>query len=98
MLFSRDTSPEAERVLVGRLRGMPPARRLALVFELNDLARTMSMSGLRERNPGASDDEIEARYAELVLGPVLATRVFAARRTRGIRTGGRPVDDGESTA
>ena len=98
MLFSRDTSPEAERVLVGLLRRMPPARRLAMVFELNELARTMSLSGLRERNPGASDDEIEARYAELVLGRELAGRVLAARETQGIRAGGRSVDDGESTA
>ncbi len=98
MLFSRDTSPEAERVLVGLLRGKTPAQRLAMVFRLNELARTMARSGLRARNPGASEEEIEARYAELVLGREMAARVLAARKARGIGAAARSVDDAESTA
>lgn len=89
MLFSQDTSPEAERVLVGLLRAKAPAERLSMVFQLNDLARALTFAGLRERNPAASDDEIEARYAELILGTQLATRVLDARKARRIDSGAR---------
>ncbi len=89
MLFSDDTSPEAERVLVGLLRARAPAERLSSVFHLNALARSLTFAGLRERNPDASDDEIEARYAELILGTQLAARVLATRKARGLGSGAR---------
>jgi len=89
MLFSEDTSPEAERVLVGLLRARPPAERLSSVFHLNALARSLTFAGLRDRNPGASNDEIEVLYAGMDLGRQLAARVLDAWRARGIAAGAR---------
>lgn len=42
-----DTSPEAEAVLIGLLREMPPWRKLDMLGELKDAARTLALSGLK---------------------------------------------------
>jgi hypothetical protein len=80
MAYSRDTSPEAERVQIELLRRMTPARKLRLLSELNDLGRQLAMAGLRQRHPGATREELEREYVSLTLGPELAAEVLAARK------------------
>lgn len=72
----RDTTPEAERVLLDLIRQATPARKLEIVGNMNKLLRELAISGLRSRHPDASDEEIHRRLADIVLGPDLAERVF----------------------
>ena len=74
-LFS-DTSPEAEAVLIQLLREMPPWRRLEMVNQLNATVRTLALSGLKSRHPGASEAELRRRLADLLLGTELAKEAY----------------------
>jgi hypothetical protein len=77
-----DTSREALRIQYAALRRLSPAKRLALVDDLTRLARTMCREGLRRRHPGVTEAELDALFAELVLGPELAAKVLEHRRAR----------------
>ncbi len=74
-LFS-DTRPEAEAVLIGLLRQAPPWRKLHMVGQLNQTVRTLAISGLRQRYPEATPQELRRRLADLLLGPDLAVRAY----------------------
>jgi len=80
MLFSRDTSPEARRILIEILRKKTPAEKLAMVDEAIAFGRELTMTGLRMRNPGASASELEVLYLEHMLGQDLARNILAATR------------------
>ena len=87
MIFSRDTSLEADRVMVELLRRTTIGRKWIMVDQQCDLARSLARSGLRMRHPEADPAEIEARLYELILGPELGPRVLAARQARDSRGG-----------
>lgn len=80
--FEGDTSREALRVQFAALRRLTVAQRLAAMDDLTRLARSMSREGLKRRHPRATDAEIDARFAELVLGRELAAKVRDHRRAR----------------
>jgi len=71
-----DTPLETERVLFAMLREMPPWRKVEMVVQLNRTARELALTGLRERYPNASPEELRRRLADLVLGPELAERAY----------------------
>ena len=71
-----DTTPEAERVLIDLLRQAPPWRKLEMVGQLNQAVRTLALSGLRQRHPQATQEELRRRLADLLLGPALAAQVY----------------------
>ncbi len=71
-----DTSAEAERVQIEILRSMPSWRKLQLVDDLVTTTRILALTGLRERFPAASSEELRRRLASIVLGPDLASRVY----------------------
>ena len=71
-----DTRPEAEAVLIKLLRQAPPWRKLHMVGQLNQAVRTLALSGLRQRHPQATDQELRRRLADLLLGPDLAAQVY----------------------
>ena len=80
MLFASDTSPEARAVLLAILRGQAPERRLQIALAATDAAREMIRADLRERFPGASDEELHERFLERWLGAEVAGPVIAHRR------------------
>lgn len=80
--FDGDTSREALRARFAALRRITPSRRLALMDDLTVLVQSMTREGLRRRHPGLSEAELDARFFELVLGPVLAAKVLEHRRAR----------------
>lgn len=84
--FGGDTSREALRARFAALRRIPSFQRLALMDDLTRLAQSMSREGVRRRNPGLAEDELEVRYFELVLGVDLAARVLEHRRARSARS------------
>lgn len=75
VLFS-DTRPEAEAVLVDLLRRAPPWRKLYMVSQMNQTVRILALSGLRQRYPQASPEELNRRLADLLLGPKLAQKAY----------------------
>jgi hypothetical protein len=75
-LLFPDTRPEAEAVLIELLRQAPPWRKLHMVGQLNQTVRTLALSGLCQRYPEATSQELRRRLADLLLGPDLAARVY----------------------
>jgi hypothetical protein len=93
MIFSRDTSLEADRIMVELLRRATIGRKWAMLDQQCELVRSLARSGLKTRYPDAGPAEIEARLYDLVLGPELGPRVLAARREQEFR-GGEPLGPG----
>ena len=58
---SPDTTPDAERRQVAIWRRMTGEEKLRLIGELCDSVRYLAELGLRERYPGAPDNEIRMR-------------------------------------
>jgi Rv0078B-related antitoxin len=75
-VLSRDTSREAEDLQVQIWRSMTPAQKLDLALGASKAAREMARAGLRDRHPGASEDEITQRLALITLGDDLARRAY----------------------
>ncbi len=71
-----DTPVEVEAFYIEHLRRMPSWRKLEILAQMNRLVIQLAMSGLRQRHPLASEDELRRRLADLLLGPELAERVY----------------------
>jgi hypothetical protein len=71
-----DTHPTAERVQIDLMRSTPVWRKMDLLAQLNQAARLFALSGLRRRHPGATEQEVRRRLADLILGAELAERVY----------------------
>lgn len=87
MPWSRDTRLAARKRMIELARQIPFERRLAILDAEFATSRTLAISGLRRRSPGASDEEIEAQYYRLTLGPLLGDTVLALKRARGTEAG-----------
>ena len=77
--LARDTSADAETVMLGIYREMPAWRRLELLDEACALSIELARVGLRRRNPGASDETIERLLRDLMLGEDLAAVIYGPR-------------------
>ncbi len=74
--MNRDTTPEAEAVLI-RLWGETPSwRKWKMMEHLNRTARELAHAGLQRRHPDATPEELRRCLADLVLGPELAAQVY----------------------
>lgn len=71
-----DTQPQAERVQIELLRQAPSWRKLDMVGQLNQTVRTLALSGLRQRHPQATPQQLRRRLADLLLGPALAALAY----------------------
>lgn len=74
--LSRDTSPEAERIQIELLRQMPSWRKMELINQLTQMWYALALTGLRHRHPQASDEELQRRLADRMLGSDLAAQVY----------------------
>lgn len=72
----RDTSPEAEAVLISLMQEAPPWRKLQMVDQMNQTVKMLLMAGLRDRHPQASDDQLRRFLASLLLGEELASKAY----------------------
>jgi hypothetical protein len=73
-----DTTPEAEAVLLARLRQMTPTRRLHMMAQLNRQMRGLALTGIRRRHPQAAPAEQQRRLATLLLGDQIADAAYGA--------------------
>ena len=47
-----------------------------MLAQLNQTARSLALSGLRQRHPNAGDSQLQRYLADLLLGEELAERVY----------------------
>ena len=75
-VLSSDTHPKIEQLQIELIRRMPSWKKFSLVDGLNETVRTLAVSGIRERHPDASPEEIRFMLAQLMLGEELARKVY----------------------
>jgi len=71
-----DTAPEAHAVQLELYRRMTPAEKLRRVSDLTAGACLLSVAGLRQRHPGATEGELLLRLAVLRLGAETVARAY----------------------
>ncbi len=71
-----DTHPKMEALQIRLLRAASPAHKMGMLASLNTSAKTLALSGLRQRYPQAKPAELRRLLADLWLGPELAARVY----------------------
>ena len=74
--LSMDTSPDVQRLQAGLWRRMSPLEKARAVSEITRTVQELSLAGIRQRHPGASERECMLRLAMLKLGPALACQVY----------------------
>lgn len=74
--YYTDTHPKMEALQIKLLRETPPWRKMEMLVSLNASAQALALAGLRRRYPAASPSELHRRLADLLLGEVLARKVY----------------------
>lgn len=78
--LSADTSPEAEELYFKLLRKKSSAEKMQMVDQLNKMVRGLAITGLRERHPEDSEQELKVRLAELLYGRDAAEQISTRLR------------------
>jgi hypothetical protein len=71
-----DTRPEIAAFQRSLLRQVGPARKLAMLGQMNQTVKTLALSGLQSRYPDESPEMLRRRLADLILGSALASLVY----------------------
>lgn len=74
--FSRDTSPDVQRMLIARFRTMTPAEKCGLVDSLTRGSEAFALAGIRMRHPDATAEELRLRLGALRIGRDLVLTVY----------------------
>lgn len=75
---SRDTSEAIDREVFDGLRAMTPLQRLQIAVRASRALHRLSVAGLRQRYPDASEEELGRRAGALRLGRELTLMAFGA--------------------
>ncbi len=75
-VLSSDTSIDAERMQISLWQGMSPLDKARTVGRVSRSVRELSMAGIRQRYPAASEHECRLHYAMLTLGRHLACKAY----------------------
>jgi len=75
-MWDHDTTPEARAAVIRIMRELTPEAKLLQVAALTQAVREFAMAGLRARHPLASPEELQWRFAALVLDADTARRVY----------------------
>lgn len=71
-----ELSPKRRAAYLERLRELPLEKRLQLALDTIDRGRAFILADLRNRNPGATDRQLQRLLAERLCGPEIAARAF----------------------
>ncbi len=74
--LSSDTHPKMEQMQIEFIRRMSAWKKLAIVDGLNETVKTLAMTGIKQRNPNATPEQVRRMLASLMLGDELARRVY----------------------
>jgi hypothetical protein len=75
-----DTHPKIEQMQVELIRRMPSWKKMSMVDGLNEAVKTLALTGIKQRNPNASPEQIHRMLADLMLGEELARKVYDRAR------------------
>jgi len=75
-----DTHPKIEQMQIEFIRRMPPWKKIAIVDGLNETIKTLAITGIKQRNPNATPEQVHRTLAELMLGSELARKVYGHAR------------------
>jgi hypothetical protein len=71
-----DTHPKMEALQIELIRRMPSWKKISIVDGLNETVKTLAISGIKQRHPNATPEQIRRQLAELTLGAELALKVY----------------------
>jgi hypothetical protein len=71
-----DTHPKMEALQIQVIRRMPTWKKISIVNDLNETVKAMAISGIKQRHPHASAEQVRQMLAELMLGADLARKVY----------------------
>ncbi|OGO17185.1 MAG: hypothetical protein A2Z14_16740 [Chloroflexi bacterium RBG_16_48_8] len=71
-----DTDPKAERFQIELIRRMPSWKKFTMVDDLNETIKVFAISGIKQRHPDATPEQIRRLLADLMLGSELAGKVY----------------------
>ena len=71
-----DTDAQTEAVLLQMLRDAPVWQKWQRVGQLNAMAKSLVLSGLRQQYPHANENELRRRLADRLLGSELALAAY----------------------
>lgn len=72
----QDTHPQIEKILIELLQKIPSWQKCHQVSQMIQTCRQLSLTGLRSRYPGSSEEELHKRLAALWLERELVVRVY----------------------
>jgi len=75
-VLSSDTHPKMEALQIQFIRRMPAWKKISMVDGLNDAVKTLAITGIKQRHPNATPEQIHRMLAELMLGAELARKVY----------------------
>jgi hypothetical protein len=75
-VLSSDTHPKMEALQIQFIRRMPAWKKISIVDGLNDTVKTLAITGIKQRNPNATPEQIRRLLADLMLGAELARKVY----------------------
>jgi hypothetical protein len=75
-----DTDPKIEQMQIELIRRMPPWKKIAIVDGLNETVRNLAITGIKQRHPNATPEQVYRMLAELMLGSELAQEVYGHAR------------------
>jgi hypothetical protein len=71
-----DTHPKIEAMQIRIIRKMPAWKKISIVDGLNEMVKTLAVTGLKQRHPEAPPEQIRRMLADLMLGAELAKKVY----------------------
>jgi hypothetical protein len=71
-----DTDPKIEQMQIELIRRMPTWRKMSMVDGLNEAVKNLAITGIKQRNPTATPEQIHRMLADLMLGEELARKVY----------------------
>lgn len=71
-----DTDPKIEQIQIELIRRMPSWKKFALVDDLNETVKAFAVSGIKQRRPDATPEQVRRLLADLMLGGELARKVY----------------------
>jgi len=69
-----------EALQIQVIRRMPAWKKIAIVDDLNETVKMLAVSGIKQRHPSATPEQVHRMLAELMLGEDLARKVYGYAR------------------
>jgi len=78
--YYSDTHPKIEQMQIELIRKMPSWKKFAAIDDLSETVRTFALSGIRQRHPEATAEQLQRMLADILLGRDLARKVYGHAR------------------